>query len=269
MIVLSSAIRLALSTAPAAHRPLLGYHNLVTYSNLVATSGDDDYPVTNLANPNTTLTWRSLILGVQYITITVNSDIEVDYLAIGRHNFGSGGIISSVERLSADEDAVWTEVVEETTVADDSPHLYWFEGAPPAAIRIKMQPDETLPEIGVLYLGKLLVMEKGIQPGHTPAPYARRREYVVNHSTAGEFLGKIQTGESLRTSASFRNLTAAWWRLNLDPFLADPVPFFFAHNPRDYPDEVAFCELSGDATPVPAHANGMTDITLEFDAIAL
>lgn len=267
MIVVSSALALSLAADPSAGLPLIGWHNLVTYSNMVATSGDDDYPVTNLANPNTTLIWRSLITGNQYITITVND--EVDYLAIARHNFGTGGIISSIEGLTADEEAEWTELVAEQTVEDDSPILYrWTLGAY-AEIRIYMQPDATLPEIGVMYLGRLLVCERGVQAGHVPFPYGRRREYVGNWSTAGEFLGKIQIGEKLQSSVEFHYFTPAWYRLNFDAFLEAAVPFFICVDPERYPEEVAFASFTNDAEPVTSHLAGYINVSLQMDAIAL
>ena len=37
--------------------PLIGWHNLVTISNVSSTTADTDFPITNVANPATHLKW--------------------------------------------------------------------------------------------------------------------------------------------------------------------------------------------------------------------
>src|SRR4051812_19814076 len=75
--------------------PLIGWHNLVTATNIVADTSATNYPASNLANPATHLEWRANDTTEQYLTITTGYVDEIDYLAVARHNFGSEQITVS------------------------------------------------------------------------------------------------------------------------------------------------------------------------------
>ena len=269
MIVISSALAASPAYTASSRRPVIGWDNMVAATNVEATSEDADYPASNLANPNTVLLWKSEVITDQYLTVTLDTVEAIDYLAVARHNFGTGEVICSVEGLSADEGATWTELVADQTLSDDSPVLFRFTPTNLASIRLKLQPNATAPQAAVLYVGALLVMEKGLQPGNTPLNHGRRRTIVNSRSESGEFLGKVQTGEGLTSVAEFRVLTSTWYRTNLDPFLDEAPPFFFAWSPYTYPSEVAFAWLTEDTVPVVSHAAGFISVTLQMDGLAL
>jgi hypothetical protein len=268
MIVISSAVTLAAADALGAWLPVIGWHNLVTAENIVASSADAEYPVTNLANPNTVLRWESDSTAEQYLTVTLTTDEAVDYLALARHNFGSGQIMCSVEGLSADDGATWQTLVDDTFVPDDGALLFRFEPSYLVGIRLKLTPSGTVPRAAVLYAGKLLVCQRSVQVGHTPITLGRRRSVVNNRSEDGEFLGRVQTGEGLTTSASLQNFDPDWFRENFGPFLEEAPPFFFAWHPLYYPREVGFAWLTADATPSISHLRGYISIDMQMDAIA-
>lgn len=269
MIVISSALALSAAYQLDAALPVIGWHNLATVTSLTADSEHANYPVGNLANTNTTLRWQSESTGDQYITVTLSTEEAVDYLAVARHNFGSTGIVLSVEGLSGEEEAEWEELVSETMPADDAPILFRFEASYLTAIRLKLQPDEVEPRAAVMYVGSLLVCQRGTQPGHTPLPYGKRRTIINNRSEDGEYLGTIQTGEGLESTVQFNYFDPAWYRENFQPFLDEAPPFFFAWHPQTYPDEVGFAWLREDAVPVPSHLAGYINVTLQMDGLAL
>ena len=82
-----------------ANSPIIGYRNRVTSANVAATTQHPDWPASNLANPSTYLKWRSGAgspLANEYVTVTLDTAEQVDYLAIARHNFGSSKAAVSV-----------------------------------------------------------------------------------------------------------------------------------------------------------------------------
>jgi hypothetical protein len=269
MIVISPNLVLSPVYAESAWLPAIGWQNLVTITNVAATSADADYPVTNLANPNTTLHWESLVATEQYLTVTLSTDQAIDYLAVARHNFGTAGIICSVEGLTADDGAVWEELCPEQTLADDAPVLFRFVPTVLIGVRLRLQPSGTAPEAAVMYVGKLLVCQRSVQVGHVPLPMGRRRTMINNRSEDGEFLGTVQTGEGLSTSADLQNFEPAWFRENFKPFLDAAPPFFFAWNPLYYPDEVGYAWLTNDPQPQLSHLVGYISVTLQMDGLAL
>lgn len=270
MIVISQAFALTLSESFAANLPVIGWDNLVTISNVEADGEASGFPATNLANPSTILGWRGANTSTQYLTVETGRASPIDYLAIARHNFGTGLVTVSIEGLSPDDGATWEELVEEVILPSDAPVLFRFEPTILAEIRVKLQPASVVPQAAVLYVGKLLVMQRGVQV-HTPITMGRRRQVETGRSQSGDFLGRIITTASLATTADIQYLTPEWYRANMDAF-ADAsagVPFFFAWDPEDHPDEVGFAWLVNDLVPQTSHLVGYINVTLDMEALAL
>lgn len=82
-------------------------------------------------------------------------------------------------------------------------------------------------------------------------------------------VGRVIIGGTLRTTADFRLLSAAWMRSTLDPFLEESgeIPFFFAWSPERYPSEVGFVWLTADVVPTPNDLLGRVDLSLPLEGI--
>lgn len=255
------------------NNPVIGYRNLVTAANISSTTQDPDFPVANLANPSTSLKWVGDASPPtdEYITIAVNTVEEIDYVGIARHNFGTAQITVSVQGL-VDAEAlpeVWDEIVQETIPANDQPLILRFTPAAYASIRIRLQPGSAAPTAAVVYIGKLLVLQRRIFVGHTPINYGRSSKVVNAKSENGSFLGRIVLNEAVTTSVALQNLTPDWYRANFDPFVtaAREKPFFWAWRPQDYPAECGFAWLTNDPTPTNQRPNGMMQVSFEMGGI--
>jgi hypothetical protein len=134
-------------------------------------------------------------------------------------------------------------------------------------VRVKLVPAGIAPSAAVLYAGELLTLEQGVQAPHTPLPYGRARNITTGRSESGEYLGRIESGAQRRSKADIRNLTPAFYRGHVDPFLVNGGPFFFVWAPQEYPDEVGYAWCTNDPVPVP-ELDGRIGITLELEAIA-
>lgn len=255
--------------------PIIGYENLITISNVSADSADVNFPASNLANNSTRLKWLGEASSAdQYIVVNLSGNTEeIDYLAIARHNMGSGLFPVSVEVLTdaAESPTLWTEVVADVILPNDGPAIFRFDPVVAEAIRFRMQPSslDLDPTIAVMYVGKLLVMQRRLYVGHEPATYGRVTKVTNGRSESGNFLGRIVLNEQVRSSAAFNNLTPSWWRTYLDPFLiaGKEQPFFFAWRPSSYPRECGFMWLTNDPRLNNQRANGMVQTTLEMQGI--
>lgn len=277
MIVISSSLTLSAIFALSANHPVIGYDNRVTAGNVSATSFEDGYPITNVANNSTYLHWRAeggSPLLEEEIEVAVNTADLLDYVGIARHNFGTEQIAVTIEGL-VDADAspeVWVELVEEFIPADDSPIIARFEPVALAAIRIILTPGtdtENPPRLAVLYVGKLLQLQRKIYVGHTPITYGRNARVTNGRAESGNFLGRIVLSESLSTEVALQNLTADWYRTYFDPFAraGREEPFFFAWRPESYPREVGFAWLTDEPRPSNQRANGMMQVSFEMTGI--
>lgn len=275
MLILSPVL-VASPPAGSPNAPLVGYRNIVTVETIAADYEADGYPATNLANPSTAIKWvgagwedDSPPLTEQYVTVTPGSLDPIDYLAVARHNFGSGGMAVSVE-VDEGDSVGFVAVTDPLIPADDAPLLFRFEAGSYVAVRLKIEAGSEAPEAAVLYVGLLLALERNIYVGHVPLPYGRATRVTNGRSESGNFLGRIVTGEHRESGVSIANLTPGWYRTHMDPFIAaaQETPFFFAWRPADYPLEVGYAVMTNEPRPANSRSNGMMAIDLQFSGVA-
>lgn len=256
MIVISSAVVLAdVADGLSLDHPVIGYHNVVTSTTIVADTEEANYPASNLANPATHLEWRAGDDTEQYLTITTNEVDPIDYIAVARHNFFSSEIPVSVEGFIS---GVWTEIVEEVVLPDDGPALFRFDLQSLSQIRLRMQSGSDSARAAVVYVGKLLVLERKVYVGHTPMPHARKSSIVNGRSESGNFLGRIVLGSWRESTVPLSLITPAWYRAYMDAFLSvsKDTPFFFGWRPQTYNREIGYGWLLEDPMPTPTGGSG-------------
>lgn len=278
MIVISGSLSLADTTATGggivtADNPVIGYQQLVTTTNITTTTAATGYPATNLANPSTILKWKGTFDSPEedneYITLALNTAEEVDYVGIAKHNFGTAQIAVSLEVYDAAGSPDWTEIVTDFIPADDAPILVRFTPQAVTSIRIRLQPGTEAPTAAVVYAGKLLVLQRRIYVGHTPITMGRKASIINGRSESGDFLGRVVTSETNSTAFDMQNLTPAWFRSYMIPFIRNAVenPFFFAWRPGSYPAEIGFAWLTNDPIPSNQQPNGMMGCSFEMEGV--
>ncbi|MEW9808601.1 hypothetical protein ABUE31_21635 [Mesorhizobium sp. ZMM04-5] len=273
-VVISPALVLSELAAGSADAPLLGWHNLVTRSGIEADQENESFPATNLANPSTALRWQGESTATQYLTFTVSSADDVDYVGIARHNLGSGQVTVSVEVSDGGSPEEWTEIIDELIPPSDQPLVLRFEAQPVSRIRIKFQPTATIPRMAVVHVGKLLRLPRGVQPSVVPLTWAVSDDVVSAQSEAGDYLGAIVLHQALATSVQIQWLDYAWWNANMPGFIAharQSLPFFFAWLPHSFPFEVGYAWSTNDIRPDAQRvAAGVTiNFKMDLKAVAL
>ncbi|PPQ17970.1 hypothetical protein CV770_18560 [Bradyrhizobium sp. AC87j1] len=245
--------------------PVIGWHNVVTPSGVIANSADPAFPAANLANPATHLDWRADASGLQYVNVTTGYIDKLDYVGIAGHNFGSEQIPFSIL------DSLGNTLVEEVLLRDDSPVMFRFRAQSLAGLTLVLNAiNGQLPRAAVLYVGKLLVLERKIYVGHTPLTQARRHNVQNGRSESGKFLGRIVLGAWRETVIPLSLLSPAWYRDHGgDEFLAvaAETPFFFGWRPESYPYEIGYCWTIEDPMPVPTGPSNRIAFDLKVGGI--
>lgn len=270
-IVISSAVVLAdAADGLSLDHPVIGWHNIVTSTTIVADTEETNYPASNLANPATHLEWHANDATEQYLTITTNYVDEIDYVAVARHNFSSGAIPVSIGYFDTNSPPVWVELVEEVLLADDGPALFRFDAQSLAAVKIKLGAGDDPARAAVVYVGKLLVLERKIYVGHTPMPDGIKTNVANGRSETGNFLGRIVLGQWRESTVPISLISPAWFRNYMRPFLRDgrDLPFFFAWRPETYSAEVGFGWLIEDPAPAPVGPNNLIAFDLKVSGVA-
>lgn len=274
-IVLSYAVVLSAATDPTGpNAPCIGWRNVVAAGGITADSEAAGYPVTNLANPSTAAGWRSASTAEQVITVATPSGEPIDYVGIVRHNLGSTGVNLSLEIPDPDSPGDWVEILSPVVLAGDGPAVLRFEEVYTTALRLRLVPvGAVAPRAAVLYVGKLLRLPRGLQPGLVPLADAAQDEVSSGIAESGDFLGRIVTSQTLKTAVSIRYLSYDWYIANLRPFgrAAKTIPFFFVWAPAEYPDDAGFAWMEGDLRPTAQRtARGVVvDVEISMGALAL
>lgn len=271
-VILSRALALAIAADSdiEAGNPILAWHNVVAASTIVADEETATDPGIHLANPNTSLYWSGETASEQYLTITIPSGVEPNYVGIERHNYGTAQIAVSIEAL-APESETWVEVVEEFLPGDDSTLLLRFTGQPAEKIRIRMQAGSEAPSAAVVYCGVAVRMPQGVEIGYAPLNLAIRTRVSTGTSESGNFLSRTVLGVHAESPADFSKVSASWYRANIIPFtkFARENPFFFAWEPATYPTDVGFAWLTADPIPTLPDESGMMAFSLPMRATAI
>jgi hypothetical protein len=239
----------------------LCYRNIVTTSNITATSALPSAPITNAANPATAFGWEASSTAAQTITIA-NDTGMVDYIGIARHNLNQPGLEIRI-RFNG------TTVLPYQSVPNRQALLYLFNEAIPSTIQIDFRNATIRPKLAVIYIGQSTKLERDIYVGHTPITMGRDRNVITGVSQSGEYLGEVRLNETLSTGVSLQNLTPDWYRSELDPFFGRSPrdPCFWAWRPSKYPAEVSYCWVEGNPRPTNQRSNGMMQIDWNFRGI--
>lgn len=272
-VVIAQNIALTQLEGGGANKPLIGWHDLVQRSNIRADIEDQYFPAINLTNPSTAQQWRSTAKTEQSLYVSFQSTELVDYIGIARHNLGSSGASVSVEVRSSDNPDEWRMVFTETILPDDSPAILRFEPVIALEVAVRIKPAFLPPRIGVLYAGRLTVMQHGMAQGVTALPYAYDTEVVTGQAESGDYLGRIVTGQSKSLSFEFEYISYKWFRQHLDGFAKASMvkPFFFAWLPQEFPRDCGFGWLESDIQPVTERFENelVVSFSLQIRAIAV
>lgn len=252
---------------PADEQPPL-YHARIGYENrvrdLLATAvvvssesatGPKDAPT----RPNTDEYWEPLALPATW-QADMGDVYAVDYVGIAAHNFGTKRTAAKVE--FALDAGFTTGVVQhalEVMPDDDTPMVFLGDEVEARHVRITLT-GTVAPRMAVVYVGKMLAMDKAVSGPYKPINLSRKSELSARLSRGGQFLGQNFRAHGVEGSVAFRNVGSAWMRANFDPFAkhARSLPYFFAWNPLEFPRDVGYV-WTPDADIVPVY-NGTGDL---------
>jgi hypothetical protein len=272
MIIISSSLVLSQTGTEGANNPVIGWHNLANTGNVLASYNASGYPATNAANPSTDQVWKSSNSSVgQAFNIFHDAVEQIDYVGVAQHNFGSAGISVKLQAYNSlsGGNPVWFDLTSYAIPADDQPIIFRFTPQSLIGVRLNMVPDGVAPSIGVVYVGKLLVLPRPIYVGHTPITLSRDTVATTAQSQSGRFLGRVILERAVSTAVQLVQLPRGWYRDYMKPFtaFAEENPFFFAWRPQEFPDEVGYVWLTKDPKPVNSRPEGFVDVELAISGI--
>ena len=205
-------------------------HARIGYENLLTAASTAD--AAKALQPNTYERWTSAS-GTMEATFQPSAAVGVDFVAIGAHNLGSAG--ASVKIATAPTVAGTFTDREYLTPSDDGAIMFLIDLTEVADIKVTVTGGADR-EIGVIYAGQALQMQRPFYGGHTPSDMAARTEYNTNYSESGQFLGRSIIRQGSTPSYQFQHLAPDWVRERFMPFVrsARTRPFFLRWRPDEY-----------------------------------
>jgi hypothetical protein len=267
-IFVAPAIILDSDEATSLAYPAVLWRNLVTAAGITADAEDASYPASNLANPQTSSVWKSGSTMDQDIVFSLSSDDTIDCVGIARHNLGSGAVGLTISGITAEPGAEY-ETLAELSPGDDSDIMAVVEAGYYASIKLHLEPDAVEPQAAVIYVGKLLRMNKGLAPGFAPPADALQTTMLSGFAENGDFLGDLIVSQRRSSSFKFRPQAGEWYRTTVRPFLEARTPFFFAWSPLAHPDEASFAKFAGDPQAVLSGYRDYFDVSFNMIGLAL
>lgn len=254
-----------LADQPLNH-PRIGYQSHARDATITASTTADAYLTRAPANGLTYQFWRPTELPAWW-QADLGDIAEVNYIGIAAHTLGSS-VCTYTLQYSADE-SLWLDATAGSIPANDRPIMELFSPTEARYWRLYIEGEGTMPIIGVIYIGKVLEMLRPIYAGHTPITLARQTTISTNASEAGQWLGRSIRRDGVATSASFRHLTAAWVRTELDPFIksARLYPFFWAWRPQTYPNEIGYVWVNSDIQPSNMGIRDLMQVSFSMEGI--
>lgn len=270
MIIISDSV--VLSTEEQANgidgrNPRVGWHNLATQNNVFADQEDAAHPASYMGLPATYLYWKGEDTSDQTAGVALSTAKTVNYMALARHNLGTIAAEYVIE--SSTDGSSWDTITSPQVLANDNSLIQEFADTFASYFRISLSSMDDVPEIGVMYVGSILRLQRRLYVGHTPLVYGRKSKVSTSFSEDGQFLGRIVQSRRYESSISLQNLTPDWYRSYLEPFFHESVasPYFVAWRPSQYPAETGYVWNTSDPSVSNQRSNGMMQAEWSFQGI--
>ena len=175
--------------------------------------------------------------GSKTIKFQLTASATVDFVGIAAHNAGThdsgtsiiikyaatvGGALTTIDVMEFDE--------------ENNAKMINFDPVTAAEIAITFTTSTAGLELGVVYAGEALEMERPIYGGHNPIDLSAETDYQNTRSESGNFLGRTVIRRGAETSYQFKHLSDEWIRQSFKPFMKSAIkhPFFIKWRPDLY-----------------------------------
>ena len=240
-------------------RPCVLFDNALSRATVTANAG---VPL-NAVSPETFDFWQPG-QATNTLTAVLPAAEWCDALAVVAHNFGTAGSTITVQNWDG---SAWL-TIGAVTPPDDQPFLILWE--PRNASEWRVQITQTTAFVGVLTLGRRLII-----PGYVAAPYvpawgAQRIEVLGGVSRGGQFLGQRIVRAGADFQVSFTPFDIEWVSDDARAFMRhynEGRPFMWASSPSEFPEDVAYCWRAGEELrPTFRDDSDLMDLSLSVSA---
>lgn len=277
MIIVSDAY--GIESAIDADNPRIGYQShlrdlALTASSIAVSSEDAEGPRDAPLRESTDEFWEPTALPATW-EATFPSGVDVNY--VGILGFNLDGIAVLVETSDGSPTGspatlMYEEFASDLIPENDAPIMLLDALRSITRLRITLSaastPDE-MPKLVSIYAGEVLEVQRPVYGGLSPLSLSRDTTLYAALSQGGQLLRQAFKSHGQVGSLPLKNLTAAWVRAELDPFIqhARSRPYFMAWRPETYPLETAYVWTTTDIRPANTGPRDFMSVTIPMRGI--
>lgn len=224
------------------------YQNILDEGTVTVSSETADGAGLNAVEDTTFDFWTG---GAAYSSITIDMGVstECDCIGVAAHTIGTVGanigVSYSNDDITYSNTGFYESPLTDETIMGIFPAVsarYW-------RVWISNGPAS----VGVIKLGKRLVMPCGVLSGYTAINHANVVELMTNTSVKGQFLGARINRVGAATNINFGLVDTDFVDNNMAMFedhFNSGRTFFYAGSPSEWPDDYGYCwRSSGELNP--------------------
>jgi len=245
-------------------KPSILWDNIFERGTVTVVNEVADGAAANAYLEDTTFDFWNQAVGTANITVDMGSEVTCDCFGVAAHLAGSLGITLIVS--SSADNVVYT-TRSSVVPSDDTTVMGFF---PPVSARYwRFTRFGGVCPIGVIKLGKRLIIPTGVLSGHVAINHAQEIELMNNTSIKGQFLGNRIIKMGAETSINFGLLDTEFVDDDMAGFEThynEGRTFFYAGSPSKFPKDVGYCwrpERAG--TMRPSYQEGATLMQVQLD----
>jgi len=239
--ITSSVTDLVAPPFPLNHARILYENELFNYSSITANVGNSNVNLSTV--PNTFQRWAFSGAGAKEVTIVLPSAVQMDSVAICAHNIGGSTIETD---YAATLGGSFSEFAPDKTSSSANTAIMVHRTSGSVSVRelkIRFSTGAGDFYVGYIMAGVALQMQRPFFSGHTPITDATVTKFYDSWTESGNIIGRSKRSQGQETNADFKNIDDGWYRNYFQGFekSALTLPYFFAWNLLEYPDDVGLC----------------------------
>ncbi len=225
------------SNTPSPEKPTLLIENVFTQG--VVTGWGGGVPE-NALSDNTFEFWTTTSATAE-MNVNLGVARNCDCVGISAHNLGTVGAMVRVQTSDTGRNPWTTHVT--ILPQTDKTILGIFPSVGSRLWRFLVNGGPA--SIGVIKLGRRIIVPSGVALGHVAANHAERVELLSNDSIDGQFLNTRVIRRSGQTNLDFGLVPASFVQNEMGEFerlYNEGRTFFYAGSPQTLPHDVAYCK---------------------------
>ncbi len=178
------------------------------------------------------------------ITVDYGTSVECDCLGIASHDAGTNGTDLRLEHSS--DGVIWTQIGSDVSPLTDDTIMIVFQST--SARYWRVVQATSVCSIGVIKLGKRLVMPSGVLSGFVGVNHANRVDLLTNTSIKGQYLGTRIKRIGAETNINFGMIETSFADNDFAVFeehFNSGRTFFYAGSPSEWPEDYGYCWRTG------------------------